>query len=216
MGVVAAALSMVTACGGSTPTAPNGSSPGSGLALTCSAPTILAGDLLICRATAAAADVSTAAIWTSSDPNVVMSQGISGLFVAKSEGQATVSATYAGVTVSTVVTVHLEDVLRVTATSFQGSFKVGTTATFWLQGFYGVASADSGTLTLIVTDQRGMAVSGSGLTVPHGADRYLLSSTFTLAPGTTRVCQTGILQIGSTTLTVVPDASLVPCVDVTP
>ena len=45
------------------------------------------------------------------------------------------------------------------------------------------------------------------LTVPHGGDRYLISTTFTLASGTTRVCQTGVLQIGSTMLTVIPDVA---------
>jgi hypothetical protein len=115
------------------------------------------------------------------------------------------------------LTVHLQDVLRATAAAYQGSFRVGTSATLWLQGFYGVASADSGTLTLVITDQTGETVSTSPpLTVPHGGDRYLISTTFTLAPGTTRVCRTGVLQIGSATLTVVPDVSLVPCLSVMP
>ena len=217
MGVAAAALSIATACGGGgAPTAPNGPSAGIGLALTCSAPAILAGDLLICRASTAAADVSLAAIWTSSDPNIATSQGV-GLFVGKLEGQTTVTASYSGQSVSTVVAVHLQDVLRATAAAYQGTFKVGTTATLWLQGFYGVASADSGTLTLVVTDQSGMTVSASApLTVPHGGDRYLISTTFALPSGTTRVCRTAVLQIGATRLTVVPDVSLVPCLDVTP
>jgi hypothetical protein len=86
-----------------------------------------------------------------------------------------------------------------------------------LQGSYGVASADSGTLTLVVTDQSGATISRSGpLTVPHGGDKYLIFTTFTLPPGTTRVCRTGVIQIGSTTLTVVPEASLAPCFEVTP
>ena len=54
------------------------------------------------------------------------------------------------------------------------------------------------------------------LAVPRGGDRYLISTTFTLPPGTTRVCRTGVLQIGSTTLTVVPNVSLVPCFVVMP
>lgn len=112
---------------------------------------------------------------------------------------------------------HLQDVLRATAAAYQGSFKLGTSATLWLQGFYGVASADSGTLTLVITDQTDATVSTSApLTVPHGGDRYLISTTFTLPPGTTRVCRTGVLQIGSTTLTVVPDVSLMPCFAVMP
>jgi len=152
----------------------------------------------------------------SSDPNIATSQGY-GLFIGKSDGQATLTATYSGQSASALLTVHLQDVLRATASASGGSFKVGTTATLWLQGFYGVASADSGTLTLVITDQTGATVSTSApFPVPHGADRYLISSTFTLSPGTTRVCRTGVLQIGSTTLTVVPAASLVPCLAVMP
>jgi hypothetical protein len=212
---LSAALSMMaSACGG--PTSPSASSPGTRLALVCSAATLLAGDQVVCMATVASVNVSTTAVWTSSDPSIATSQGV-GLFIGKSEGQATLTATYSGQSVSAPLTVHLQDVLRATAAAYQGSFKVGTTATLWLQGFYGVASADSGTLTLVITDQTGATVSSSEpLTVPHGADRYLISTTFTLPPGTTRVCRTGVLQIGSTTLTVVPDVSLVPCLAVMP
>ena len=91
--------------------------------------------------------------------------------MGKSDGQATLTATYSGQSVSAPLTVHLQDVLRASAAAYQGSFKVGTTATLWLQGFYGVASADSGTLTLVITDQTGATVSTSApLTVPHGGD----------------------------------------------
>ena len=70
---------------------------------------------------------------------------------------------------------------------------------------------------LVVTDQAGATVSTSApLTVPRGGDSYLISTTFTIPTGTTRVCRTGVLQIGSTTLTVVPDVSLVPCFEVMP
>ena len=166
------ALSMASACGSFMPTAPSASSPGTGLALTCSAPTLLAGDLVVCMVTAASVNVSTAAVWTSSDPNIATSQGI-GLFLGKSEGQATLTATFSGQSASGLLTVHLRDVLRATAAADQGSFKVGTTVTLWLQGFYGVASADSGTLTLVITDQTDATVSTSApLTVPHGGDRY--------------------------------------------
>ena len=157
---------------------------------------------------------SSSAVWTSSDPHIAASLGV-GLFVGKSEGLATLTATYSGQSVSGPLTVHLQDVLRATAAAYQGTFRVGTTATMWLQGFYGVASADSGTLTLAITDQTGATVSTSTpLTVPHGGDKYLISTTFTVPPGATRVCRTGVLQIGSLTLTVVPDESLVPCLAV--
>jgi hypothetical protein len=167
-------------------------------------------------ATAASVNVSTIAVWTSSNPNIATSRGI-GLFLGKSDGQATLTATYSGQSVSALLTVRLQDVIRATASASQGSFKVGTTVTLWLQGFYGVASADSGTLRLIITDQTGATISTSEpLTVPRGGDRYIISTTFTLPPGTTRVCQTGVLHIGSATLTVVPDGSLAPCLPVAP
>jgi hypothetical protein len=160
--------------------------------------------------------VGPSAEWTSSDPNIAASLGI-GLFVGKSEGQATLTARYSGESVSAPLTVHLQDVLRATASSTQGTFGVGTTATMWLQGFYGVASANSGTLTLVITDQAGATISTSTpLVVPRGGDRYIISATFTVPPGTTRVCRAGALLIGSTTLTVVPEPSLLPCVTVTP
>ena len=210
------ALSMASACGNAGPTAPGAPSPGTGLALSCDPLISLAGDSVVCMATMAALNVSFMAVWTSSDPNIATSEGV-GLFIGKAEGQVTLTATYSGQSVSARLTVHLQDVLHVTATAAQGTFKVGTTATLWLQGSYGVASADSGTLTLVVTDQSGATVSTSApLTVPHGGDKYLMSTTFTLPPGTTRVCRAGVLQIGSTTMTVAPDVSLVPCFPVTP
>jgi hypothetical protein len=209
-----ATLLMASACGSVTPVAPGTSS--SGFAMTCNAPTSLAGDIVVCVASAGSMNVSTAAVWTTSDPNVAASQGI-GLFVGKSEGQATLTATYLGQSASEPLTVHLQDVLRVTAEAFTGDFKVGTTGTWWLQGSYGVASADFGTLTLVITDQTGATVTTSApQKVPHGGDRYLISTIFTLPPGTTRVCSASVLQIGSTTLTAVPGVSLVPCLAVTP
>jgi hypothetical protein len=154
------------------------------------------------------------AVWTSSDPNVVTSLG-GGLFRGKSDGQTTLSATYSGQSVSAPLTVHLQDMIRATAAASEGAYKVGTTATMWLMGGYGVASGDSGTLTLVVTDQTGATVStGAPLTVPRGGDSYQISATFTIPNGTTRVCRTGVLQIGSTTLTVVPVASLMPCISI--
>ena len=141
-----AALVMASACGDIR--APSAPSPGTRLALTCDAPTLLAGDFVVCKATVALVNVGLrSAVWTSSDPNIATSLGV-GLFMGKSDGQATLTATYSGQSVSAPLTVHLQDVLRASAAAYGGTFKVGTTATLWLQGFYGVASADSGTLTL--------------------------------------------------------------------
>ena len=210
------ALSMAAACGSVAPTAPSAPPSALGLTLLCSAPTVLAGETVVCMLRANSVNVGLTAVWTSSAPSVATSEGI-GLFVAKSGGQTTLTATYSGQSLSAPLTVHLQDVLTASAAALGGSFKVGTTATMWLQGGYGVSSADSGTLTLVVTDQTGATVSTSApQTLSRGGDRYLISTTFTLPPGTTRVCRTGVLQIGSATLTVVPVVSLVPCIDVTP
>ena len=216
--IVAAVLAGAPACNTATPAGPGGPSTVTGLVLACSPQMALAGEHIICIATAKGSTVhlNPDVTWSSSAPDVLLSLGV-GLFMGKSDVQGTITAAYQGQTASAQVTVTLQDALRATAAAFQGSFKVGTTATMWLQGFYGVASADSGSLTIVVSDQNGAMVSSSTpLTVPRGGERYLISTTFTLPPGATRVCRTGVLQIGSTTLTVIPVLSLVPCIDVTP
>ena len=209
------ALSIVAACGSVAPTGPSAPSSALGLTLLCSARTVLAGETVVCMLRANSVNVGLTAVWTSSAPSVATSEGI-GLFVAKSGGETTLTVTYSGQSLSAPLTVHLQDNLTASSAALGGTFKVGTTATMWLQGGYGVSSADSGRLTLVVTDQTGTTISTSApQTLPRGGDRYLISTTFTLPPGTTRVCRTGVLQIGSATLTVVPDASLVPCIAVT-
>jgi len=206
-------LSLAPGCGGSAPSAP---SPGSALAMACSAPSVLAGDVVICKATVGLVNVSFDASWTSSDPSVAMSNG-GGAFTGRSNGQVTLTATHLGKAVSAPLSVDLQDVIRATASTVGGSFKVGAAATMWLQGFYGVASADAGTLTLVITDQSGSTVSTSEpLTVPRGGNQYVMSSSFIVPVGASRVCRTGVLQIGSTTLTAVPAAALAPCIDVVP
>jgi hypothetical protein len=215
--IVVAALSGAVACNSPSPTAPGAPPTVTSLALTCSPQTALAGQYIFCTATAKGSTVllNPDVTWSSSVPDVLVSLGIGG-FIGKSDVQGTVTAAYQEHTASAQVTVTLQDALQATASASQGTWKVGTTATMWLQGFYGVASADSGSLTLVVSDQNGAIVSSSTpLTVLHGGDRYLLSTTFTLPPGTTRVCRTVVLQIGATTLTVIPALSLVPCFDVT-
>jgi hypothetical protein len=215
---VAAALSVAAACNRASPTAPGAPSSVTSLVLTCSPQAALAGELITCIATAQGSTVilNPDVTWSSSAPDVLVSLGI-GLFMGKSDVQGTITAAYQGHTASAQLTATLQDALRATATAHQGSFQIGTTATVWLQGFYGVASADSGSLTIVVSDQNGAMVSSSTpLTVPRGGERYLISTTFTVPPGTTRVCRTGVLQIGSTTLTVIPAPSLVPCIDITP
>jgi hypothetical protein len=168
---LSAALLMAFACGGPAPTTP---SPGTSLALTCSASTLLAGGTVVCKATVGLMNVGLGgreggSIWTSSDPNVATSLG-GGLFRGKSDGQTTLTATYSGQSVSAPLTVHLQDVIRATAAAFGGTFEVGWIVTLWLQGFYGVASVDSCTLTLVITDQAGVTVRHKR--TAHGSARW--------------------------------------------
>jgi len=210
--IVSTPVLMTFGCGG----APLAPSPTATFELRCNKPTVLAGEVVVCSAIAGATNVFAQTVWASSDPTVLTSEG-AGLFIGRWGGQATVTATYSGQTQSARLRVDLQDSITASAAAFQGTFQVSTSATMWLQGGYGVASADSGTLTLVVRDQTDAVVSTSEpLTVPRGGDRYIMSTTFTLKPGTTRVCRTGILQAGSTTLTVVPIASLSPCITVVP
>ena len=216
--IVAAVLSVAAACNSASPTGPGAPPAVTSLVLACAPQAALAGELITCIATAQGSTVilNPDVTWSSSAPDVLVSLGI-GLFMGKADVQGTVTAAYQGRTASVQVTATLQDALRATATAHQGSFQAGTTATMWLQGFYGVASGNSGSLTVVVSDQNGAVVSSSTpLTVPRGGERYLISTTFTLPPGTTRVCRTGVLQNGSTTLTVIPALSLVPCIDITP
>lgn len=91
------------------------------------------------------------------------------------------------------------------------------TVTMWLQGFYGVESATSGQLTAQITDQDGTVVAtGAPQTVARGGDSFVLSSTFTIPAGATRVCRTALLQIGSKSLSCVPPPEEFRCITITP
>lgn len=202
---------MTSACGGGGPAAPTPRFGDGPLVVTCSTVTLLAGDLAVCAATTGLRAVTTAAMWESSDQRIATSLG-SGLFLGRADGEATVTATYSGQSKSARFRVHLEDVLRITASSYSGTFTTGSTVTFWLQGFYGVASAASGTLTMVIEDQNGTIVHTSEpLVASHGGDRYLISTSFTLPPGTTRVCRAIVLKLGPIALTADPPDSLTRC-----
>ena len=195
LGAAMAVLTIANACGGGSPTAPGTPPPATRLTLTCSASSLLAGDSVVCGAMAGLQNVSMGAVWTSSDPSIVQAKGL-GLFVGMTDGQATLTASYSSQSVSAVVAVHLEDVLRVRATAEQGSFETGTSVTLWLMGFYGVASGTSGVLTLVVRDQTGARIHISApLIVSHGADQYVVSTSFMLSPGVTRVCPQGYSRL---------------------
>lgn len=208
----ALALIAASACGGSTPTAPE-----TFLTVSCNASAILAGDTVFCAAKIGSTNVGWAqeAVWAASDPLVVRSEG-AGLFTGRSDGQAVLSVTYAGEKRSALLTVSLEDRLRISGAS-PGPLTVGTARWMYMQGVYGVASADTGTLTMVIEDQAGATIhTSTPITLPRGGDHYVIWTPVTPRAGTTRVCQKAVLEIGARTITAVPESSLVACFDVWP
>jgi hypothetical protein len=143
--------------------------------------------------------VSFDATWSSTQPDVVTVDA-QGTVHGRSAGTTVVSATYRGREGSAPVVVTAEDAVRVVAAAEQGDFRPGTTATMWLQGYYSVASAENGRLSLRISDQVGAIATTAPLTVSRGGDFFLLSSTFIVPQGSTQVCRTAVLEVGSVTI----------------
>ena len=99
--------------------------------------------------------VSFESTWWSSRSDVVAVDGL-GVSTGKSAGEATVTASYQGRQATAVIVVTEEDALRISSgQAHQGPFTPGSTVTMWLQGYYSVASAATGRLSLKITDQTG-------------------------------------------------------------
>jgi hypothetical protein len=123
-----------------------------------------------------------------------------GVATGRSAGQAVVSASYGGREATAAILVTAEDALRIKAGAHQGAFTPGATVTIWLQGYYSVASAETGQLSLRISDQDGTIATTAPLTVAKGGDFFLLSSTFVVPQSSTAVCRTAILGIGAVTI----------------
>ena len=144
--------------------------------------------------------VSFQSTWSSSPPEVVAVDGL-GLSTGKSAGQATVTASYEGRQASAVIVVTEEDALRISSgQADQGDFRPGSTVTMWLQGYYSVASAATGRLSLKISDQTGTITTTAPLTVAKGGDFFLLSSTFVVPETSVEVCRTAVLEVGPVTI----------------
>ena len=117
-----------------------------------------------------------------------------------SAGPAVVSASYRGREGSAPILVTAEDALRIRAVADQGEFRPGTTVTMFLQGYYSVASAETGRLSLRISDEAGPITTTSPLTVAKGGDFFLLSSTFVVPQSSAQLCRTAILEVGSVTI----------------
>jgi Big-like domain-containing protein len=198
----------IAACGGDSgpPTSPSGAGTGASdiLALDVSCPrSILIGEKGPCFAVARLRSGQTPVVfeatWSSSRPDVVTVDGL-GVVAGQSAGQADISASYGGRNAAVPVSVTAEDALRIRAAAEQGEFRSGTTVTMWLQGYYSVATAESGRLRLQISNQTGPILSTTPLTVARGGDFFLLSGTFAVPQGSTEVCRMAILEVGSVTI----------------
>ena len=200
----------VTACGGAgAPTSPGGGATTDGsdvLSLEVSCPTsLLIGEKSPCIAVARlrsgqAPLVSFDAMWSSTRPEVVAVDTL-GVVHGRSPGQASVSASYRGRQGAAALFVTAEDALRIAGgQAQQGDFRPGSTVTLWLQGYYSVASAETGRLSLRISDQTGTITTTSPLTVAQGGDFFLLSSTFVVPQDSVEVCRTAVLEVASVTI----------------
>lgn len=201
-------VSLAVACSGSsTPTSPSG--PGGseviGLDVSCPA-TLLLGQQGPCVAVARLESgqpsaVSPSAVWSSSRPEVVAVDAI-GTVQGRSAGQAVISARYRGREGNTVsILVVVQDALRVQAALDHGDFRRGSTVTMSLLGHYSIESAETGRLSLMISDQDGPITTTSPSMVDKGGSSFFLSSSFVVPQRSEQVCRTAILEVGSITVT---------------
>jgi hypothetical protein len=207
---VVATLGM-TACGGASavPASPSGGATNGQsdiLALEVSCPaSLLVGEKGPCIALARLRSgqtpiVSFDATWSSTRPEVVAVDTL-GVVNGRSAGQAVVSVSYRSREAAAALVVTAEDALRIASgQAHQGEFTPGSTVTMWLQGYYSVASAETGRLSLRISDQTGTITRTSPSTVAKGGDFFLLSSTFVVPQDSVEVCRTAILEVGSVTI----------------
>jgi hypothetical protein len=205
---VTAAIGMAS-CGGAPPTSP---SPGAAtaadiLAIELSCPSsLLIGQKEPCVAVARLRSgqtpvVSFDATWSSTHPEIVAVDAL-GVVNGRAAGQATVSASYRDRKAEATLVVTAEDALRIDGgQAHQGDFTPGSTVTMWLQGYYSVASAETGRLSLrILSDQTRTIAATPPVTVARGGDFFLLSSTFVVPDDSVEVCRTAILEVGAVTI----------------
>ena len=204
-------LLTIAACGGNGSAGPATPSPTPGagdqlvsLNVTCQA-ALLIGERAPCVALASYSSgrlpvVSFESAWSTSRPDVVTIDNL-GTSTGKSAGEATVTASYQGRQATAVIVVTEEDALHIsTGQASQGAFTPGSTVTMWLQGYYSVASAAGGKLSLRISDQNGTVATTIPLGVRRGGDFFLLSSTFVVPDTSVEVCRTAVLEVGAVTI----------------
>lgn len=111
------------------------------------------------------------------------------------------TVSYQGRQASAAIVVTEKDALRIASGQGHGGDSTpGSTVTMWLQGYYSVASAATGRLSLKISDQNGTILTTSPSTVARGGDFFLLSSTFVVPNNSIEVCRTAVLEVGSVTV----------------
>ena len=144
--------------------------------------------------------VSFDATWSSTQPEIVTVDAL-GVVNGRSAGQASVSASYRSRQAAATLVVIDDDAIRIdSGQAHQGDFTPGSTVTMWLQGYYSVASAATGRLSLRISDQTGTITATAPMTVAKGGDFFLLSSTFVIPRDSVEVCRTAVLTVGSVTI----------------
>lgn len=164
-------------------------------------PSLLIGEVAPCLAVALLSPrgdrlVSPLAMWSSTAGDVVAVDSI-GTVTGRSAGHATVSASYEGRGDAAPVTVIAVDALRIRSALDQGSFTPRSLVTMYLQGYYSVASEETGRLRLQISDQNGPLGGTLPQTVARGGDYFNLSATFIIPEDSIEVCRTAILEVGS-------------------
>jgi hypothetical protein len=176
--------------------------------VSCAASVIFVGQIDVCAAVAYLTNglpqvvSATGAVWSSSNPAIASFQVTNGPVVTGlSAGQVTISATYQGVSGTTQLSVQAQDFVQATSYATQGAYKIGSTLTVTQEGCYGVASADSGQLTIVITDQNGAVIGSSApQTKSRGGGSFVIPATFVIPAGTTQFCRGATLQVGGTTV----------------
>jgi len=226
--LAAVALLGAAACGSGAsvlPTSPGGRPPGGGtdimaLDLSCP-PSLLIGEKGPCLAVARLSSgqtpvVSFEATWSSTRPDLVDVDAL-GVVAGREAGEAVVTASYRGRHATAAIVVTAEDALRIKAAAEQGDFRPGSTVTMWLQGYYSVASAETGRLSLRISDPTGTITTTAPASVAKGGDFFLLSSTFVVPQNAAQVCRTAILEVASITIAELQsNASGLWCISVRP
>ena len=159
--------------------------------------------------------VSFEASWSSAQPEIVTVDML-GIVNGRSAGQGSISASYEGRQAATTLVVIAEDAVRIdSGQAHQGDFTPGSTVTMWLQGYYSVVSAETGRLSLRISDQSGTIVATAPMTVARGGDFFLLSSTFVVPRDSVEVCRTAVLEVGAVRIEEPkPDTSSQRCIPI--